>query len=71
MRVHGQAITRKTEARTLCLGRSGLRSANERKYVNECPNLDVNDSVLAIIITLMRHKGAVEEWERRCVCNDE
>lgn len=33
--------------------------ANEGRYVNECPNLDVNYSARLIIICLMRRK--VEE----------
>lgn len=32
------------------------RYANESRYVNECPNLDVNFFRLLIIIRLMRHK---------------
>lgn len=62
------------------IARSVFWYANEGKYVNERPHLDVNYSVPLITISLMRHKAKeqkwkgchkmiyVQWWENVCVC---
>ena len=76
MHVHDPARVQKKKPLCLCYvtvsegsRRSVFWYANERKYANERPHLDVNYSVAAIRISLMRHK--VEEWKIGCLCKFE